>query len=74
MHYVHVKHKEKTVKTYTLEQLHDDPALYGRLVAQAHRERSRAIHAGFVWLVDYAKAQLARHRGMRPARWVARLG
>lgn len=59
---------------YTLEQFHDDPALYSRLVAKAHRERSRAIRAGFGWLVDYAKAQLAAHRGMRPSRWIARLG
>ena len=57
-----------------LEEFYSDPEAYGRVVANAHRERSRAIAAGFAWLADYMKAQLVPHVGMRPARWIERLG
>ena len=57
-----------------LEEFHSDPESYRRVVANAHRERSRAIAAGFAWLADYVKARFAPQFGMRPARWIERLG
>jgi len=74
MQHAHVKRKEKTMNRNILEELYSDPAFYGRVVANAHRERSRAIAAGFAWLAGYIKAQFTPHAGMRPARWAARLG
>lgn len=57
-----------------LDEFYSDPAFYSRVVANAHRERSRAIAAGFAWLAGYAKAQFRLHFGLRPAHWIERLG
>ena len=57
-----------------LNEFYSDPAFYSRVVANAHRERSRAIAAGFAWLASYVKARLTPPVGLRPARWIARLG
>ena len=57
-----------------LDELYSDPDFYGRVVAKAHRERSRAIAAGIAWLAGYVKAQLTLRFGLRPARWIERLG
>ena len=59
---------------YMHEEFHNEPALVRRLMAQAHLERSRAIGASFVWLLDYAKALLTPRTRIRPARWIERLG
>ena len=59
---------------YVLEEFHNDPALVRRLMGEAHLERSRAIGAGFVWLLGYAKALLTSRVRIRPARWIERLG
>ena len=57
-----------------LEEFYSDPANYGRVVANAHRERSRAIAVGFAWLAGWVKGRLTPQAGLRPTRWVARLG
>ena len=57
-----------------LDELYRDPDFYSRAVAKAHRERSRAIAAGLAWLAGYVKAKLTLQFGVRPARWIARLG
>ena len=61
---------------YVMEEFYSDPEAYGRVVANAHRERSRAIAAGFAWLADYLKARLTPHIGIgiHPAHWTERLG
>lgn len=74
MHYTHVKYKEQSMNRNILDEFYSDPVFYSRVVANAHRERSRAIAAGFAWLVSYANARLTRHIGPHPARWIARLG
>jgi hypothetical protein len=74
MHHTHVNRKEKTMNRNILDEFYSDPAFYTRVVANAHRERSRAIAAGFAWLASYAKARLTPHIGRHPARWIARLG
>jgi hypothetical protein len=80
MQHTHVKRKEKPMNRYMMEEFHNDPAaLRRRLSSAAHRERSRAVGAAFLWLIGRPAALLARlkaritaRRG--PARWLARLG
>ena len=55
-----------------LDELYSDPDFYSRMVAKAHRERSRAIAASFAWLLRQAKARFAP--GLLPTKWIARLG
>lgn len=74
MHYAHVNYKEFTMNRNILEEFYSDPATYGRVVANAHRERSRAIAAGLTWLAGWVRDRLTPHAGLRPTRWVARLG
>jgi len=74
MQHAHVKRKEIHMNRYVLEEFHNDPALVRRLMGEAHLERSRAIGAGFVWLLGYAKALLTPRIRIRPARWIERLG
>ncbi len=74
MHYAHVNYKESTMNRNILEELYSDPASYERLVANAHRERSRAIAAGLAWLVGWVKDRLTPHAGPHPTRWIERLG
>ena len=57
-----------------LEEFYSDPAYYGRVVANAHRERSRAIAAGLAWLAGYVKARFTPQVGVRPTRWIERMG
>ena len=57
-----------------MDEFYRDPAFYDRLVAKAHRERSRAMAAGFAWLAGYVKEKFALHFRLRPARWIERLG
>ena len=64
---------------YVLEEFHNDPALRRRLFGEAHRERSRAIGDGLIWLLGrpgwllgQAKKRLAP--ALRPSRWIERLG
>ena len=57
-----------------LEEFHNDPALVRRLMRQAHLERSRAIGAGFAWLLGRLKALLVQRGAFRPDRFLARLG
>ena len=54
----------------SLEDFQNDPALRRRLFETAHRERARAIYAGFAWLGNL----LAPRIHFRPARWIGRLG
>lgn len=56
---------------YMLEEFHKAPALYRRL---AEREQSRAIRDAFAGLVGYVKARLTPRSGLRPARWIERVG
>jgi len=70
MQHAHVKRKEKHMKPITLEDFQNDPALRRRLFETAHRERSRAIYAGFAWLRDCLTPRFHFH----PARWLNRLG
>ena len=56
---------------HMLEEFHNDPALRRRLFGEAHRERNRAVRAGFAWL--YARAA-ALVQPRHPARWIERLG
>jgi hypothetical protein len=74
MQHAHVKRKEMPMNRYVPEEFHNDPALVRRLMGEAHLERSRAIGAGFVWLLGYVKALLTPRIRTRPARWVERLG
>lgn len=57
-----------------LEEFYSDPAYYRNVVANAHRERSRAIAAGYAWLAAYLKTRFTPKVGMRPTRLVERLG
>ena len=57
-----------------LEEFYRDTDFHNRILAKAHRERSRAMAAGFVWLATQAKEKFSRHFGLRPARWIERLG
>lgn len=57
-----------------LEEFYSDPAFYRNVVANAHRERSRALAAGFAWLSDFIKARFTPHAGMRPGNWLERAG
>ncbi len=67
---------------YIMEEFHNSPALLRRrLTTAAHRERSRAIGAGFAWLFGSVarlpgclKARFAPGNRMHPGRWIARLG
>lgn len=54
----------------TLEAFQNDPSLRRKLFETAHRERSRAIYAGFVWLRDCLTPRIH----FRPSRWINRLG
>ena len=57
---------------YVMEEFYRLPDLHDRLERAAHRERARALRAGFNWLVAQLKARFTPHA--RPARWLARLG
>ena len=59
---------------YSMEEFHNDPALLRRLMGEAQLERSRAIGAGFIWLLGYVKALLVPQVRIRPQRWIERLG
>ncbi len=71
MHYAHVNYKEQTMNRYMLEEFHKAPALYRRL---AEREQARAVGEAFAWLLGYVKARFAPGSGLRPGRWIERLG
>jgi len=58
------------MKTITQEQYYDDTEIRFRMLEAAHRERARAIRAGFAWL----RHRLTPRVHIRPARWIARLG
>jgi hypothetical protein len=72
MHHTHVKRKEKPMNRYVMEEFHRLPDLRERMERAAHRERARALHAGFSWLLAQLKARFTPR--LRPARWLARLG
>lgn len=55
---------------YVMEEFYSDPALRRRLFEEAHRERSRAIRAGWAWL----RKQLLPRFDFRPGHWMERLG
>jgi len=57
---------------YVMEEFYNDPALRRRLFGEARRDRARAVSAGFDWLRARLKARFTP--GLRPARWLARLG
>ena len=60
---------------YVMEEFYNDPALRRRLFGEARRDRARAVSAGFNGLRAQLKALKARFTpGLRPARWLARLG
>lgn len=54
----------------TLNEFHRDPALTRRIAARAHRERNRAIRAGFAWLGRHLVPRFDFH----PDHWLERLG
>ncbi len=58
------------MKTITQEQYYADADMRLHMLEVAHRERARAIRAGFDWLRD----RLTPRIHIRPARWIARLG
>jgi hypothetical protein len=70
MHHAHVKRKENHMYPITLEAFQNDPALRRRLFETAHRERARAMYAGFAWLRDCLTPRIY----FRPSRWLNRLG
>jgi hypothetical protein len=72
MHHAHVKRKEKPMNRYVMEEFYRLPDLRERLERAAHRERARALYAGFNWLLAQLKARLTPR--LRPARSLARLG
>ena len=55
---------------YLMEEFYADPALRRRLFEAAHRERTRAIRAGWAWL----RRQLQSRFDLRPGHWMERLG
>ena len=55
---------------YILEEFHNDPALRRRLFGEARRDRARAVHAGWTWLIRH----LTPRTPLRPGRWIERLG
>ncbi len=58
------------MNTITLHDFQTDPALRRRLFEAAHRERARAIYAGYAWLRD----RLSPRFDFGPGRWLNRLG
>lgn len=56
---------------FIIDEFHRDPALRQRLIAMAHRERSRAVRAGLTWLANRIRALAATRIHVR---WTERLG
>ena len=54
---------------YVMEEFYNDPALRRRLFAAAHKERTRAVLAGLVWLRRRLLPRFDFHPG-----WMERLG
>lgn len=59
---------------YVMEEFYRDPELLDRLVHQAHRERMRAVRAGFTWMLGRARTLLTPRLNVHPTRWLERLG
>jgi hypothetical protein len=58
------------MKPITLQQFQNNPELRFMLLAAAHRERARLLHAGFDWLLDHLTPRFQAH----PSHWIERLG
>jgi hypothetical protein len=74
MQHVHVKRKESQMNRYIMDEYHRIPDLHARLNLAAHRERSRAVAAGFKWLAIYAREHLLPRFHFGRSHWLERLG
>jgi hypothetical protein len=72
MHYAHVKRKETTMKTPTLEELRVNPEILGLMIARAHRARSQAVGNAFVALLSGIKKRLTPKAGL--SKLITRMG
>jgi len=63
-----------TMNRNILEEFYSDPAIYRNVVANANRERCRALSADFAWLAEFIQSRFTLLAGIRPAHWLERAG